>query len=144
LKYYQNKFKYIMVDEFQDTNWAQYELVKMLSAFAEDSKSQAPNCKQIPNFKSQNPSLANLMVVGDDNQAIYKFRGASLSNIMQFKDDYPEAKEVVLSDNYRSGQKILDSAYAFIKNNDPNTLECKLGINKKLNSKTEYEGRSRG
>lgn len=111
LKLYREKFKFIMVDEFQDTNWSQYELVKLLSA-------------------PQN----NLVVVGDDDQSIYKFRGASLSNIMQFKDDFPKAKEVVLAKNYRSGQNILDIAYKFIANNNPNRLEVKLGINKKIKS----------
>ena len=109
LKIYRDKFKYVMVDEFQDTNFAQYELVKMLAA-------------------PQN----NLLVVGDDDQAIYKFRGASLSNIMQFKDDYPAAAEVVLVDNYRSNQEILDRTYQFIQNNNPNRLEEKLQIDKKL------------
>ncbi|MBL7058318.1 UvrD-helicase domain-containing protein [Patescibacteria group bacterium] len=109
LEIYRNKFKFIMVDEFQDTNWSQYELIKNLA----------------------NPKN-NLMVVGDDDQAIYKFRGASLSNIMQFKDEYPDATEVVLMDNYRSGQIVLDRAYKFIKNNNPNRLEEKLGINKEL------------
>ncbi|MCK5510371.1 ATP-dependent helicase [Candidatus Parcubacteria bacterium] len=111
LEYYQKKFKYIMVDEFQDTNMAQYELLKLLVG-----------------------AKANLMAVGDDNQAIYKFRGASLSNIMQFKDDFPNACEVVLNDNYRSNQNILDIAYTSIQNNNPNTLEVKLGISKKLKS----------
>jgi DNA helicase-2/ATP-dependent DNA helicase PcrA len=100
-----------MVDEFQDTNWAQYELVKMLA--------QPDN---------------NLTVVGDDDQSIYKFRGASISNIMQFKEDYPQAKEIVLVDNYRSRQEILDYSYKFIRNNDPNRLEVKLNIDKKLNA----------
>jgi DNA helicase II / ATP-dependent DNA helicase PcrA len=117
LKFYQNKFKYIMVDEFQDTNWAQYELVKILAG-----------------------EKSNLFVVGDDDQAIYKFRGASLSNIMQFKDDYPQAKEVVLTENYRSGQKILDSAYKFIVHNNPNRLEEKLKIEKRLKSMAESSG----
>jgi DNA helicase-2/ATP-dependent DNA helicase PcrA len=81
LKFYQQKFKYVMVDEFQDTNWAQYELVKMLSA-----------------------KNNNLVVVGDDDQSIYKFRGASISNILQFKDDYSKTKEVVLTKNYRSNR----------------------------------------
>ena len=114
LKSYRQKFKYIMVDEFQDTNWAQYELVKMISA-------------------PQN----NLAVVGDDDQAIYKFRGASLSNIMQFKDDYPHAKELVLTENYRSRQEILDYAYNFIQHNNPNRLEVKLKIDKRLEAKGE-------
>ncbi len=117
LKFYKAKFKYIMVDEFQDTNWAQYELIKLLSA-----------------------PKNNLMVVGDDDQAVYKFRGASLSNIMQFKDDYPKAREVVLVENYRSGQNILDKSYDFIKHNDPNRLEVKLKINKKLKSNSKNKG----
>ncbi|MBN2884562.1 UvrD-helicase domain-containing protein [Patescibacteria group bacterium] len=114
LKHYREKFLYIMVDEFQDTNWAQYELVKLLSA---------PN--------------NNLMVVGDDDQAIYRFRGASLANIMQFKDDFPEAIEIVLTENYRSRQDILDISHNFISHNNPNRLESKLNINKTLVAKGE-------
>ncbi len=112
LKFYRDKFKYIMVDEFQDTNWAQYELVKMLAA-----------------------PKNNLVVVGDDDQAIYKFRGASLSNIMQFKDDYPKAEEIVLTENYRSRQPILDRAYEFIQHNNPNRLETRLKLDKQLVAK---------
>lgn len=115
LKLYKEKFKYLMVDEFQDTNYAQYELIKILAG-----------------------ENNNLMVVGDDDQSIYKFRGASISNIMQFKDDYPEAKEVILNNNYRSRQEILDCAYHFIKNNNPNRLEVKLNINKKLKSGLKF------
>ncbi|HUV72505.1 MAG TPA: ATP-dependent DNA helicase [Clostridia bacterium] len=117
LKQYQEQFKYILVDEFQDTNYAQYVLVKLL----------AP------------PPKANLTVVGDDNQAIYRFRGAAISNILQFKDDYPGAKEVVLNKNYRSTQTILDVAYRLIKNNDPDSLEAKLGISKKLQKMRQVE-----
>lgn len=109
LKFYRSRFQYLMVDEFQDTNWAQYELVKLL-AFPKN----------------------NLVVVGDDDQAIYKFRGASLSNIMQFKDDYPNAKEIILTENYRSRQEILDYSYRFIQYNNPNRLESKLNIQKRL------------
>lgn len=112
LKYWQKKFKYIMVDEFQDTNFAQYELIKLLA-------------------KPKN----NLMVVGDDDQAIYKFRGASLANIMQFKEDFKSAKEVVLTKNYRSQADILKRAYSLISHNNPYRLEEKLGINKKLVAK---------
>ncbi|MFA5155095.1 MAG: UvrD-helicase domain-containing protein [Patescibacteria group bacterium] len=112
LKFYRRKFKQIMVDEFQDTNWAQYELVKLLAA---------PD--------------NNLVVVGDDDQAIYKFRGASLANIMQFKDDYPAAAEIVLTENYRSRQEILDYAYRFIQHNNPNRLEVKLKIAKELKAR---------
>ncbi len=114
LQFYREKFKHIMVDEFQDTNYAQYQLIKLLVA---------PH--------------NNLVVVGDDDQAIYKFRGASLSNIMKFKDDYPQAKEVVLKENYRSRQEILDHAYSFIKHNNPNRLEVKLKIDKSLLAKNK-------
>ena len=109
LNFYRGKFRYVMVDEFQDTNWAQYELIKLLAS---------PN--------------NNLVVVGDDDQAIYKFRGASLSNIMQFKDDYKQAAELILTENYRSRQEILDHAYQFIQGNNPNRLEVRLKIDKSL------------
>ncbi|MBX4204625.1 MAG: ATP-dependent helicase [Candidatus Doudnabacteria bacterium] len=109
LKFYQNKFKYILVDEFQDTDLAQYEMVKLLAAPHD-----------------------NITVVGDDDQSIYKFRGASISNILKFKEDYPKAAEVTLTDNYRSTQPILDLAYDFIQRNNPERLEAKLKISKKL------------
>ena len=117
LEKYRQKFKYILVDEFQDTNWAQYELIKMLAA-----------------------PKNNLTVVGDDDQSIYKFRGASISNIMQFKNDFPDCREIIITDNYRTKQNILDLAYKFIKQNDPNRLEAKLGIVKKLVARREGEG----
>ncbi|MBI4049799.1 MAG: UvrD-helicase domain-containing protein [Candidatus Doudnabacteria bacterium] len=109
LRYYQNHYKYILVDEFQDTDLAQYEMVKLLA---------------LP----QN----NLTVVGDDDQSIYKFRGASVSNILKFKEDYKHAQEITLTDNYRSRQNILDLAYKFIQQNNPERLESKLKISKKL------------
>lgn len=111
LKKYQTLFKYLLVDEFQDTNYAQYELLKLL----------AP-AKQKP----------NLTVVGDDNQSIFRFRGAAVSNILQFQKEYPQAKQIVLNHNYRSTQVILDTAYRLIKYNDPDTLEAALGISKEL------------
>lgn len=111
LKRYQQQFKYILVDEFQDTNFAQYAMLKLL----------AP-----PEDKP------NLTVVGDDSQSIYKFRGAAISNILQFMDDYKSAKQIILTKNYRSSQAILDASYRLIKNNDPDTLEAKLGISKNL------------
>lgn len=120
LEKYRQQFKYVLVDEFQDTNWAQYELIKMLAAPAN-----------------------NLAVVGDDDQAIYKFRGASVSNILQFKKDYPSAREIVLVKNYRNKQNILDAAYDFIQQNNPYRLECKLKsshLNKKLLAQTGDEG----
>ena len=115
---YREKFKYILVDEFQDTNFAQYELVKLLSA-----------------------PKNNLTVVGDDDQSIYKFRGASISNIMQFKSDFPDCKEIVLNKNYRSRQNILDVSYDFIQKNNPNRLEVKLqNLSKKLISPGAEKG----
>ncbi|MBI3620211.1 ATP-dependent helicase [Candidatus Roizmanbacteria bacterium] len=111
LSRYQKCFSYILVDEFQDTNIAQYALIKLLC-----------------------PSTTNphLTVVGDDSQAIYKFRGASVSNIMTFMKDYPRAKQITIRRNYRSPQTILDASYRLIKMNDPDTLEAKLGISKSL------------
>ncbi len=109
LKQYQDRFKYILVDEFQDTNFAQYQLVKLLAG-----------------------TRQNLTVVGDDDQSIYKFRGASISNIMTFKKDFSESAQVVLTQNYRSGQSILDLAYNFIQLNNPDRLEARLSISKRL------------
>lgn len=111
LEKYKKQFRHILVDEFQDTNYAQYSLIKLL----------AP--------PEENP---NLMVVGDDSQSIYKFRGAAISNILQFMKEYKKANLVVLDKNYRSTQTILDHAYKLIKNNDPDTLEAKLGVSKDL------------
>ena len=111
LKKYQEKFKYILVDEFQDTNYAQNELVNLLAK-----------------------KYRNITIVGDDNQSIYRFRGAAISNIIQFKKTYSDAKIITLNENYRSTQKILDGAYRLIKHNDPDTLEYQLGISKRLNA----------
>jgi DNA helicase-2/ATP-dependent DNA helicase PcrA len=119
LEFYQKKFKFVMVDEFQDTNFAQYQLVKMLSDNANSSQ--------------------NLVVVGDDDQSIYKFRGASVSNILKFQNEYPKLKQITLVENYRSGQKILNLAYNFIQANNPERLEVKLKINKELKSQTKTE-----
>ncbi len=94
LENYQRRFQYIMVDEYQDTNTAQFELVKLL---AEGKR--------------------NLCVVGDDDQSIYKFRGANIHNILDFERVYPEAKVIKLEQNYRSTQHILDAANAVISNN---------------------------
>lgn len=103
LEKYRQQFKYILVDEFQDTNWAQYELLKLLA---------------IPKN--------NLTVVADDDQSIYKFRGASYNNVIQFKKDFPSSQAVTLLRNYRSMQNILDLAHQFIQLNNPNRLEAQV------------------
>ncbi len=113
---YQEQFKYILVDEFQDTNYAQYQLIKIL----------APP-----------ESNSNLLVVGDDAQAIYKFRGASLSNILSFKEDYTEAETIILNKDYRNPQPIIEGVSEVARNNDPYTLEAKLGLDKKLEAVEE-------
>ena len=94
LDYYQERFKYIMVDEYQDTNTAQFELIRLLA-----------------------DKNRNLCVVGDDDQSIYKFRGANIRNILDFEKVYHEAKVIKLEQNYRSTQNVLDAANAVIRNN---------------------------
>ncbi|MFA6533143.1 MAG: ATP-dependent DNA helicase [Patescibacteria group bacterium] len=111
LKRYQQQYPFVLVDEFQDTNISQYQLIRLLCPV------------------KKNP---NLTVVGDDSQAIYKFRGASISNIINFMKDYKKTRQITLKKNYRSNQTILDTAYKLIKNNNPDTLEFKLGISKNL------------
>lgn len=94
LSKYQRKFKYIMIDEYQDTNTSQYQIIKLLGAMHE-----------------------NVAVVGDDAQSIYSFRGATIENILQFQKDYDEVKVVMLEQNYRSSQMILNVANEIISNN---------------------------
>lgn len=131
LAHYQKLFKYILVDEFQDTNVAQYELIKLLTR--PESTKLHPNDSKSETLKPIRYKVsANLTVVGDDDQSIYKFRGASSSNILHFKQDFPEAEQVTLTLNYRSSQEILDLSYGFIQANNPDRLEVSLGISKKL------------
>lgn len=94
LEYYQEKFRYIMVDEYQDTNTVQFELVRLLAS-----------------------KYRNLFVVGDDDQSIYKFRGANIKNILNFEQYFEDAKVIKLEQNYRSTSNILNAANAVIRNN---------------------------
>ncbi|MFQ5864615.1 MAG: ATP-dependent helicase [bacterium] len=116
LKQVQDRYRYVLVDEFQDTNFAQFQLVRLL----------------VQNHK-------NITVVADDDQSIYKFRGAAISNILNFTEVYPEARQVVLTKNYRSSQLILDAAYKLICHNNPERLEVKNKINKQLTAQTPGE-----
>lgn len=101
--------KYLLVDEFQDTNKAQNRLIDLLIG-----------------------GRKNIMAVGDDDQSIYRFRGAALSNILEFKQRYKSASQTTLIQNYRSTQAILDSAHQLIQYNNPDRLEAKYGLDKRL------------
>src|SRR5262245_16706494 len=105
----QDRFRWILVDEFQDTNHVQFELVRLLTG-----------------------ERRNLTVVGDDDQSIYRFRGARVENLLDFLDLYPDAKQVLLRRNHRSGQRILDDAHRLIRGNDPWRLESQRGWDKRL------------
>ena len=114
LKYYQDKYKYVLIDEYQDTNEAQYIFSKML-------------CN---NHK-------NIFVVGDNDQAIYAFRGANYKNILNFEKDYPDCKVIMLEENYRSTQNILDAANSVIKHNKMRK-DKNLWCNNDIGSKVKY------
>ena len=110
--FYQNKFKYVLVDEYQDTNYAQFVLTTILS-----------------------DKYRNIMVVGDDDQSIYKFRGATIENILNFDTTYPDATVIKLEQNYRSTGNILEAANAVIKNNSARRdkkLWCAGGAGEKI------------
>ncbi len=109
LKKYQELHTYILVDEYQDTNYAQNQLALLLAG-----------------------KRKNITVVGDDDQAIYRWRGAAIANMLAFRKTYPEAKVISLIENYRSSKEILNAAYSLIQNNNPNRLEVRENINKKL------------
>jgi DNA helicase-2/ATP-dependent DNA helicase PcrA len=114
---YQKQFKYVLVDEFQDTNYAQNELAILLAG-----------------------KNKNITVCGDDDQSIYRFRGAAVSNIIQFRKNFPKTKIVTLIKNYRSTQEILDRAYDLIQHNNPDRLEAIEKVDKKLISQKGKDG----
>ena len=106
---YQERFRWILVDEFQDTNHVQFELVRLLAG-----------------------TRRNLTVVGDDDQSIYRFRGAKATNLLEVLETFPGTREIVLTRNYRSGQRILDLAHQLIRFNDPDRLEAMRGYDKRM------------
>ena len=108
------QFRYVLVDEYQDTNTVQDQLLR---AFI--------------------PKDGNIFAVGDDDQAIYGFRGAQIDNILSFVDHFTGVTPLVLTENYRSGQEILDAAYRLIQHNDPERLEAKLNLDKHLVAATK-------
>ena len=105
----QGRVRYLLVDEFQDTNYAQFRLLQLLAGEG-----------------------TQVTVVGDDDQSIYKWRGAAISNVVKFLDLHPDVRTVVLTENFRSAQGILDCAYRLIRHNDPDRLEVRQGIDKRL------------
>lgn len=113
---YQDRFRYILVDEFQDTNHVQFELLKLLAG-----------------------KRGNVTVVGDDDQSIYRFRGAKVENLLAFQEAFPGATVTVLRRNYRSGQVILDVAHRLIRYNNPHRLEDQLGYEKALIADRDVE-----
>ena len=114
LRQLQTQYRYVLVDEFQDTNPMQSALVDLLAG-----------------------AHQNLMVVGDDDQSIYGWRGATLANILDFKKRYKKAQEITLIENYRSTQAILDAAYRLIQNNNPERLEIINKLDKRLHAQAD-------
>lgn len=124
LEYYRARFKYVMVDEYQDTNHAQYVLTSLLAG-----------------------GYKNICVVGDDDQSIYKFRGATIENILSFENQYENATVIRLEQNYRSTSVILDAANAVIKNNrgrKGKTLWTENGVGEKITGKILNDERDEG
>ena len=123
-RYYQKKFKYILVDEYQDTNYAQFVLTKILS-----------------------DAHRNIMVVGDDDQSIYRFRGATIENILNFDKTYPDATVIKLEQNYRSTENILSAANAIIKHNGDRhqkNLWCDKGEGEKITLHEAFDQNDEG
>ncbi|MEU6384382.1 DNA helicase PcrA [Streptomyces bauhiniae] len=109
-EHYHRRFRHVMVDEYQDTNHAQYALVRELVGTGAHDEDVPPNEYDVP--------PAELCVVGDADQSIYAFRGATIRNILQFEEDYPDATTIMLEQNYRSTQTILSAANAVIERNE--------------------------
>lgn len=176
LRQLQQKYRYILVDEFQDTNPMQSKLVDLMAGREQTGagsltirlsaaetvsvRSREPQASRIGDtvkrgsqgFKpemssksaeshalpeSRQTGASSLMVVGDDDQSIYGWRGATLANILDFKKNYPAAREITLIENYRSSQAILDSAYRLIQHNNPNRLEIINQLNKRLRGQSQ-------
>ncbi|MCR1981685.1 DNA helicase PcrA [Cellulosimicrobium cellulans] len=116
-EHYRRRFRHVLVDEYQDTNHAQYVLVRELAGVGEDSA--ATDAATSGTGEAQVPALdpAELTVVGDADQSIYAFRGATIRNILEFEADYPDARTILLEQNYRSTQNILSAANAVISRN---------------------------
>ncbi len=134
---YQRRFRHILVDEYQDTNHAQYALIRELT--------KAPRMSDLPQDLAARGEIgpASLTVVGDSDQSIYAFRGADIRNIVEFERDFPRSKVVLLEQNYRSTQRILDAANAVISNNfdrKDKKLFTDIGEGEKIIGFTGYSG----
>lgn len=136
--YYRRKFRYILVDEYQDTNHAQYVLIRQLAGVGDAGVGDYSAVPQVsaasPDFAASPDSTqlpqSSITVVGDSDQSIYAFRGADIRNIQDFEQDFPNATTIMLEQNYRSTQTILDAANAVISNNTnrkPKKLWTSLG-----------------
>ncbi len=134
---YQRRFRHILVDEYQDTNHAQYALIRELT--------KAPRMSDLPQDLAARGEIgsASLTVVGDSDQSIYAFRGADIRTIVEFERDFPRSKVVLLEQNYRSTQRILDAANAVISNNfdrKDKKLFTDIGEGEKIIGFTGYSG----
>ncbi len=118
----QERFQYVLVDEFQDTNGAQYRLIELLTTY------------------NDLPNEPNIFVVGDDDQAIYRFQGANLQNMLSFSERFPKAPVVALTTSYRSTQAILDAARSLIEKNEERLVGKIPGLQKLLTASSEKEG----
>ncbi|QPP06933.1 DNA helicase PcrA [Streptomyces bathyalis] len=147
-EHYRRRFRHVLVDEYQDTNHAQYMLVRELVGTGEPAEQQ-PRAGDEEGGEEQEerpaPPMAELCVVGDADQSIYAFRGATIRNILQFEEDYPDATTILLEQNYRSTQTILSAANAVIERNEnrrPKNLWTESGAGARITgyvSDTEHD-----